>query len=172
MEETGVLVNLDLLSHCYPTLNQAAFSHVLCHFTAIEDHPRVLRNGPFLRRFCPIVGARITPFAHGSERGPYSTPFSANDFASQSGHSRSVSVCRLKPRMNHRRRLRSRPHRTATDRPGSALKPAQLAQLHHKPQAARVRECDHGLRRLHDEPSGGFEGCTANRPFASKVARR
>jgi hypothetical protein len=112
------------------------------------------------------------PFARGSERGPYATPFSANDFASQSGHSRSVSVCRLKPRMNHRRRLRRRPHRTVTDRPGSALKPAQLAQLHHEPQAARVCECDHGLRRLHDEPSGGFEGCTANRTFASKVARR
>jgi hypothetical protein len=74
--------------------------------------------------------------------------------------------------MNHRRRLRRRPHRTVTDRPGSALKPAQLAQLHHEPQAARVWECDHGLRRLHDEPSGGFEGCTANRTFASKVARR
>jgi hypothetical protein len=32
MEETGVLVNLDLLSHCYPTLNQARKVATLCHF--------------------------------------------------------------------------------------------------------------------------------------------
>ena len=37
-------------------------------------------------------------------------------------------------------------HEPVTSAVGSSLKPAQLAQLHHKGQAARHRECDHWLR--------------------------